>query len=173
VERLEISDGRLRGVRLRDGRLIAREAIVVGPRMVAASPVLDSLGLKSVAHPMGSEVAEVYEADPSGATAVKGVWVAGNVYDIQAQGGAGTRHAPATALRALAGAWAAGADVDWTAAGGGGGARKVALPTYPFQRQRSGRRRRPGTIPMVARPMAGSSRRSSATTLGHSSECSA
>jgi thioredoxin reductase len=85
VERLEITDGRLHGVRLRDGRVIAREAIVVGPRMVAASPVLDSLGLKPVAHPMGSEVAEVYAADPSGATAVKGVWVAGNVYDIAAQ----------------------------------------------------------------------------------------
>jgi thioredoxin reductase len=85
VERLEIGDDRLRGVRLRDGRLIAREAIVVGPRMVAASPVLDSLGLRPVAHPLGSAVAETYEADPAGATAVKGVWVAGNVHDIQAQ----------------------------------------------------------------------------------------
>jgi thioredoxin reductase len=85
VEQLEIRDDRLRGVRLRDGRLIAREVIVVGPRMVAASPVLDSLGLRPVAHPLGSAVAETYEADPAGATAVKGVWVAGNVHDIQAQ----------------------------------------------------------------------------------------
>ena len=40
-------------------------------------------------------------------------------------------------LQALASAWVAGAAVDWatvTAAGGRG--RKVALPTYPFQRQR-------------------------------------
>jgi len=85
VERLEITDGRLHGVRLRDGRVFARQAIVVGPRMVAVSPVLESLGLKPVAHPMGSEVAEVYAADPNGATEIKGVWVAGNVCDIAAQ----------------------------------------------------------------------------------------
>ncbi|WP_329057896.1 NAD(P)/FAD-dependent oxidoreductase [Amycolatopsis sp. NBC_01480] len=85
VERLEITDGRQHGVRLQDGRVFARQTIVVGPRMVAVSPVLDSLGLKPVAHPMGSEVAEVYAADPSGATEVKGVWVAGNVCDIAAQ----------------------------------------------------------------------------------------
>ena len=40
-------------------------------------------------------------------------------------------------LRALAGAYAAGAGVDWAAVTADGGrARKVALPTYPFQRQR-------------------------------------
>lgn len=85
VERLEITEDRLRGVRLKDGRLFAREAIVVGPRMAATSPVLDSLGLKPVAHPLGSAVGEAYEAGPAGATAVKGVWTAGNVHDIQAQ----------------------------------------------------------------------------------------
>ncbi|WP_433181414.1 NAD(P)/FAD-dependent oxidoreductase [Actinoallomurus sp. CA-150999] len=85
VERLEITDDRLRGARLTDGNLIAREAIVVAPRMVAASPVLESLGLKPIAHPLGSAVGAAYEADPTGATPVEGVWVAGNVHDIQAQ----------------------------------------------------------------------------------------
>ena len=85
VERLEITDGLLRGVRLSDGRLVEREAIVVAPRMVAVSPVLDSLGLKPVAHPLGSAIAETYEAGPTGETAVKGVWLAGNVHDIQTQ----------------------------------------------------------------------------------------
>ena len=85
VERLEITDDRLHGVRMSDGGFIARAAIVVGPRMVAASPVLDSLGLKPVAHPLGSAVGEAYEAGPIGETKVKGVWLAGNVHDIQAQ----------------------------------------------------------------------------------------
>ena len=85
VARLEVADGLLRGVRLGDGRLVEREAIVVAPRMVAASPVLDSLGLKPAAHPLGSAIAETYEAGPTGETAVKGVWLAGNVHDIQTQ----------------------------------------------------------------------------------------
>ncbi|WP_346168531.1 beta-ketoacyl synthase N-terminal-like domain-containing protein, partial [Streptomyces javensis] len=40
-----------------------------------------------------------------------------------------------TALRALAGLYAAGVEVDWSAVFTGG-AQKVALPTYPFQRQK-------------------------------------
>jgi non-ribosomal peptide synthase protein (TIGR01720 family) len=39
------------------------------------------------------------------------------------------------ARRALADAWTAGVDVDWTAVNGGR-RRRVALPTYPFARQR-------------------------------------
>ncbi|WP_413100007.1 SDR family NAD(P)-dependent oxidoreductase [Streptomyces sp. Inha503] len=40
-------------------------------------------------------------------------------------------------LTALAGAWAAGAEVDWAAVTADEGkARRVALPTYPFQRER-------------------------------------
>ncbi|WP_335984512.1 acyltransferase domain-containing protein, partial [Streptomyces sp. CA2R106] len=39
-------------------------------------------------------------------------------------------------LTALAGAWSAGVEVDWAAVNGGEGvARRVALPTYAFQRQ--------------------------------------
>jgi thioredoxin reductase len=85
VERLETAGGRLTGVRLHDGRVIARTALVVGPRMVARSGVLTSLGLHPVPHPAGAAVGEFIESDQTGLTAVPGVWVAGNVADLQAQ----------------------------------------------------------------------------------------
>jgi thioredoxin reductase len=85
VDRLEIVGGRLAGIELSDGRVIKRSALVVGPRMVARSTVLDSLGLVPVPHPAGAAFGEYYEADPAGRTSVPGVWLAGNVTDIQAQ----------------------------------------------------------------------------------------
>ncbi|HEX3488872.1 MAG TPA: NAD(P)/FAD-dependent oxidoreductase [Streptosporangiaceae bacterium] len=85
VERLETADGRLTGVRMRDGSLVARSVLVAGPRMVARSAVLRSLGLRPVPHPLSAEAGEFIESDPTGLTAVPGVWVAGNVTDIQAQ----------------------------------------------------------------------------------------
>lgn len=37
-------------------------------------------------HPMGAQLGEFYPADPvTGAAAVPGVWLAGNVRDLQAQ----------------------------------------------------------------------------------------
>ncbi|MFE0025196.1 SDR family NAD(P)-dependent oxidoreductase [Amycolatopsis sp. NPDC059021] len=45
------------------------------------------------------------------------------------------RPEPDTAVAALARLWASGADVDWAAYFAGSGARRVALPTYPFQRK--------------------------------------
>jgi thioredoxin reductase len=85
VERLERSGGRLTGVRMRDGTVIARTTVVVGPRMVARSRVLRSLGLEPVPHPNGPGFGELIESGPAGETAVPGVWVAGNVTDLQAQ----------------------------------------------------------------------------------------
>ncbi|NEA45410.1 acyltransferase domain-containing protein, partial [Streptomyces sp. SID10815] len=41
-----------------------------------------------------------------------------------------------TLLTALAAAFARGVDVDWAAVHAGAGGRRVALPTYPFQRER-------------------------------------
>jgi thioredoxin reductase len=84
VERLERSGGRLTGVRMRDGTVIARTAVAVGPRMVARSRVLRSLGLEPVPHPQGAAFGEQIESGPAGQTSVPGVWVAGNVTDIQA-----------------------------------------------------------------------------------------
>jgi thioredoxin reductase len=59
---------------------------VVSPRFVARGGLLASLGLEAApvemnGHVVGSAVA----ADATGATAVPGVWVAGNVTDLRAQ----------------------------------------------------------------------------------------
>jgi thioredoxin reductase len=67
------------------GRL-ALDAVVVSPRLEARAELLEPLGLKPVEvllgdHPIGTRI----EADRTGATAVPGVWVAGNLSDPQAQ----------------------------------------------------------------------------------------
>ncbi|MGH3399503.1 MAG: NAD(P)/FAD-dependent oxidoreductase [Streptosporangiaceae bacterium] len=85
VERLETAGGRLTGVRVNDGCYIARSVLVVGPRMVARSAVLSGLGLRPVPHPLGAAAGEFIESDPTGLTAVPGIWVAGNMTDLQAQ----------------------------------------------------------------------------------------
>jgi len=83
VDSLQRVDGRLTGVRLSDGTVVAREAVVVAPRFVARSEVLASLGLRPTAHPLG--IGEFIAADPTGLTDIPGVWVAGNVTDLAAQ----------------------------------------------------------------------------------------
>jgi thioredoxin reductase len=83
VDRIEVTDDRITGVRLADGTVIARQAVAVGPRFVAASQVLATLGLHPTAHPLG--VGEHIESDPTGGTGIPGVWVAGNVTDLMAQ----------------------------------------------------------------------------------------
>jgi thioredoxin reductase len=83
VDSLQIVDDRLTGVRLRDGTVVPRQALVVGPRFVARSQVLASLGLHPTVHPLG--VGEFIAADATGRTDVPGVWVAGNVTDLTAQ----------------------------------------------------------------------------------------
>jgi thioredoxin reductase (NADPH) len=83
---MEVSGDRLTGVRLASGDVIPRAAVVVAPRFSANADVLAELGLTAAeqemrGHVMGSAVA----GDPTGATAVPGVWVAGNVTDLGAQ----------------------------------------------------------------------------------------
>ena len=78
--------GRLTGVRLADGSVVEREAVVVAPLFTARAGVLAGLGLAAEDRvrdgvPFGSAV----PAGPTGATAVPGVWVAGNVADPTAQ----------------------------------------------------------------------------------------
>src|SRR5215207_4882860 len=53
VESLEVVDDRLTGVRLRDGTLVPRQALVVMPRLVARSEVLARLGLMPTPHSLG------------------------------------------------------------------------------------------------------------------------
>lgn len=86
VAALEIAGDRLAGVRMRSGELIARQAVVVAPRFSARAGLLGALGLEPTplevgGHTLGSYIA----ADASGATAVRGVWAAGNVADPMAQ----------------------------------------------------------------------------------------
>ncbi len=83
VESLVVVDDQLTGVRLRDGEVVACQALAVTPRFAARADVLASLGLDATDHPsgLGSYVA----SDLTGATEVSGVWVAGNVTDPMAQ----------------------------------------------------------------------------------------
>ncbi|HEY0637784.1 MAG TPA: NAD(P)/FAD-dependent oxidoreductase [Pseudonocardiaceae bacterium] len=86
VAALETAGGRLSGVRLRSGEVVPRAALAVQSRFVARSAVLGALGVEpEPVTMMGHEVGSAVPADPMGATAVPGVWVAGNVTDLRAQ----------------------------------------------------------------------------------------
>jgi len=86
VSGIEVVDDRLTGVRLASGEVVARSAVVVAPRFTARAGVLDALGLAAVEQEMGgSVVGSAVPADPTGLTAVPGVWVAGNISDMSAQ----------------------------------------------------------------------------------------
>jgi thioredoxin reductase len=67
------------GVRMADGRTLDADAVVVGPRFVARTELLDGLGLVPVPAPMGR--GERIDADIRGATSVPGVYAAGNAVD--------------------------------------------------------------------------------------------
>ena len=71
-------------------------AVAVTPTFAARADVLVSLGLEATDHP--SAMGTYVPSDFTGATAVPGVWVAGNVTDPMAQVGA------SAAAGALAGA---------------------------------------------------------------------
>jgi thioredoxin reductase len=87
VVAVEVVSDRLSGVRLADGGVVPRDALVVAPRMVARAGFLASLGLDAVEHPSG--VGQHVPAEAlTGRTEVPGVWVAGNVTEMTAQVGA-------------------------------------------------------------------------------------
>ena len=86
VEQVEADAGGLTGVVLAGRGRLALDAVVVSPRLEARAELLEPLGLKPVEvllgdHPIGTRI----EADRTGATAVPGVWAAGNLTDPQAQ----------------------------------------------------------------------------------------
>ncbi|MEO3861189.1 bifunctional NAD(P)/FAD-dependent oxidoreductase/class I SAM-dependent methyltransferase [Acrocarpospora sp. B8E8] len=83
VDSVEVADDRITGVRLSDGTVIPRQAVVVAPQFVASSQVLATLGLRPTPHPSGHGA--FIAADPTGLTEVPGVWVAGNVTNLMAQ----------------------------------------------------------------------------------------
>jgi thioredoxin reductase/SAM-dependent methyltransferase len=82
-----VADGdRLTGVRLVDGTVVEREAVVVSPRFTARAELLAALGLEAEEQVRdGVRFASAVPAGPTGATAAPGVWVAGNVADPMAQ----------------------------------------------------------------------------------------
>jgi thioredoxin reductase len=72
-------DGHVASVELADHGRIDADAVAVGPRFrVRAEPFL-SLGLRPAAHPTG--LGDFVETDATGATAVPGLYAAGNVTD--------------------------------------------------------------------------------------------
>lgn len=83
VAELELTDGRLSGVILAGGRVIKRDALVLASQVAARADFLTSLGLETTeqersGHLLGSNL----PADPTGATSVPGVWVAGNITNL-------------------------------------------------------------------------------------------
>ncbi|VXC29573.1 NAD(P)/FAD-dependent oxidoreductase [Nocardioides sp. AX2bis] len=81
VERLEIDDDAIRGVRLAHGAVVEVDVVAVGTRLHARADFLAGIGLEPVEHMMGTMV----PADEAGRTPVPGVWVAGNATDLMAQ----------------------------------------------------------------------------------------
>ncbi len=81
VAGLAVTDDRLTGVRLDDGRVVAVDAVAVASRMVARVEAFAGIGIVATAHPAGSFI----DADAFGKTSVAGVWVAGNSHDLSTQ----------------------------------------------------------------------------------------
>ncbi|WP_189110702.1 bifunctional NAD(P)/FAD-dependent oxidoreductase/class I SAM-dependent methyltransferase [Streptomyces camponoticapitis] len=82
VTALEVTDDRLSGVTLADGRVVPVRAVVVPPLLTARGGVLADLGAVAVDREMaGQVVGSAVPTDPAGATSVPGVWAAGNVAD--------------------------------------------------------------------------------------------
>lgn len=93
----EVSDDRLTGVRLADGSVVAIDALVIGPQVVARAGFLRELGLVTEEHPSG--MGEFVPTEDFGRTTIPGVWAAGSVTDISAQVGAAAAGAALTGAR--------------------------------------------------------------------------
>jgi thioredoxin reductase len=96
IEQLVIDDAdQLRGVQMRDGRVVPRDALFVPPRFVPNSVLVIGLGCDADADGWVA-------VDGTGRTTVPGVWAAGNIVDPRAQvvTAAGAGSAAAIALNA-------------------------------------------------------------------------
>jgi thioredoxin reductase len=86
VGAVEVTDDKLTGVRLEGGKVIPRQALAVQSVVRARVDFLAELGLKAVDQEFGGVyLGTAVQADPTGATEVPGVWVAGNVADLRSQ----------------------------------------------------------------------------------------
>ena len=97
VSSVEVDAGRLAGIRLSDGTLVARDVLVISPRLTARAAFLSALGLTPTEHPSG--LGEHIEVDSSGRTEVPGVWAAGNLTDPAAQVGGSAAAGALAAIR--------------------------------------------------------------------------
>jgi thioredoxin reductase len=79
-----VAEVEAKGVRLTDGTFVARDALVIAPRLAARADFLVTLGLAATEHPSGTGT-YVPAVDPTGRSAVPGIWLAGNVTDPMAQ----------------------------------------------------------------------------------------
>lgn len=80
VERLVVDGTKVRAVEVEGGRTFGADAVVVAPRFVARTGLYEALGGERTTTPFGEQI----PADARGATAVPGVWVAGNAGDLAA-----------------------------------------------------------------------------------------
>ena len=76
-------DGRVAAVELAGGERIDADAVVVSPRFRVRADAFASVGLRTAAHPGG--LGDFVETDSTGATAVPGLYAAGNVTDPSQQ----------------------------------------------------------------------------------------
>ncbi|HEY4534932.1 MAG TPA: NAD(P)/FAD-dependent oxidoreductase [Enteractinococcus sp.] len=81
IAAVELTDDKVRGLRLTDGRTVGLQAIGVSSGMRANLDGLEALGLQTYDTPQGTFL----EADDTGYTNVPGVWGAGNVIDPNLQ----------------------------------------------------------------------------------------
>jgi thioredoxin reductase len=86
VAAIETTGDVLSGVRMVDGRVVARQAVAVATGLEARQDLLADLGLATAELKLGETVAGHYlPTDPAGLTATPGVWAAGNVTTPMAQ----------------------------------------------------------------------------------------
>jgi thioredoxin reductase/SAM-dependent methyltransferase len=76
-------EGQVAVVELADGERMDADVVVVGPRFRVRAEPFASLGLQTAVHPSG--LGDFIETDSTGATAVRGLYAAGNVTDPSQQ----------------------------------------------------------------------------------------
>ena len=86
VAAVEVTDDALSGVRMVDGRVVARRAVAIATGLEARQDLLADLNLATTELQLGGMVAGHYlPTDPAGLTATPGVWAAGNLGAPMAQ----------------------------------------------------------------------------------------
>ena len=86
VTAVQTTSGALSGVRLADGRTVAREAVAIATRLEGRDDLLADLGLELAELSMaGTVLGRHLPSAPGGATSTAGVWAAGNLTSPMAQ----------------------------------------------------------------------------------------